>query len=137
MAGGALPWVSEHEYRIFLDPVGEHIFPEPDAKKVEWWALVVREDMENGVWRHVVHRAKRTLAEVKRDAEQWEGQPHDKARGRTRTDEMLPRRLFTTPCRAHPPAVKQPVRKPPRILTQFNARPGWPAKPTPGGSSQL
>ena len=71
----------KHEYRIFLDPVGEHIFPEPDAKKVEWWALVVREDMENGVWRHVVHRAKRTLAEVKRNAEQWEGQPHDKARG--------------------------------------------------------
>ena len=71
----------KHEYRIFLDPEGEHIFPEPDAKKVEWWALVVREDMENGVWRHVVHRAKRTLAEVKRDAEQWEGQPHDKARG--------------------------------------------------------
>jgi hypothetical protein len=29
--------------------------------------------MGNGLWCHVVHRAKRTLAGVKRDAEQWEG----------------------------------------------------------------
>src|ERR1700754_1724404 len=78
----------KHEYRIFLDPEGDHIFPEPDARKVEWWALVIREDMANGVWRHVVHRAERSRAGT---APRTNGKTSrtTKPASRTRTDKML------------------------------------------------
>ena len=66
----------KHDYRIIiLDPKGEHIIFPGHKTGVDWWALVVREIGEDGVFHHLHYGAHLTVEAAKRDAEQWEGQP--------------------------------------------------------------
>lgn len=62
-----------HDYRIFYDP-DRKWFTYPDDFTGEWWIVIIREFGEDGIARITAGSTmRRTLAEVQKAAQDWEG----------------------------------------------------------------
>jgi hypothetical protein len=65
--------VGKREYRIFLDPIGEHVkSPDPDAPEGEWWFLIGRETRLSPLDWYIALSAYRSVGAAKRAADDYE-----------------------------------------------------------------